>query len=123
MIQLASRLTLRTASGQIKWAPADRSGEKFIYSLSDASVMISASALNFMGPGPLVTLDIRDQNGIILEALSTEQATQSDTVRDVLSLLAKLPPENKVLQDLYAAVRSQALKSEVVIRRVLDELG
>ena len=121
MIRLAQQLTARTLSGDIKWGIADRSAEKFIYSLTDSSVILSSDSLNFMGPDPIITLDVRGESGISLDTLSTVQPAVKETVIGIKAVSE--PPQNQVLRDLYHAVRSQALQPEIVIRRILDELG
>ena len=128
MIRLARQLTTRTLSGDIKWSLADQTGEKFIYSLRDSSLILSSDSLNFVEPNPIITLNVRGENGISLETLSTAQARMPQeyagiTIGSIGSLERPEPEQNQVLRDLYDAARSQALQPEAVIRRILDELG
>lgn len=132
LIVLAKNLTAQTLSGKVKWSLADSTGEKFIYSIPDASVIISSSNLNLLGSTPTITLTVRDAHGVIMETLSTEQSPSQDMF-PAISVLPKvnLNPKisasvaavNQTLQDLYGAARSQALQPEAVIKKILGELG
>jgi hypothetical protein len=119
LITLAKSLTAQTLSGKVEWGLADRTGERFIYSTQDASVIIASSNLNFRGTIPIITLTIRDAQGVVMETLSTEQPA-SDTYPKLTASAMEL---NRILQDLYNAVRTQSVQPEAVIKKMLGELG
>jgi hypothetical protein len=95
----------QTRQGLVNWSPADRAGTSFVMSTGSASVAVQEDTGSY--GQTIVAVSVLDGRGVTLTTSNSEMSESSDAM---------------LLNDLYEAVRVNALKPDVVIREIVERL-